>query len=331
MSDLFEARAIRYITDLIRDFQLEDFQAAGFPGNFGVETGGFVHVQEINPVGGGQGGLGDAQWTGPRRREFEAWLARRAEMNKSSDPRDYDANYSMLFRELDGGEGRRVLPKLRLAANVDQATEIVMNEYERPGEPHLERRKEYGRQALAAFRAAGIDVAALKASSRSAAGVTILPPVATLPPLQTNLNLETLLPLVLGVLTMLQKQQTETTGKTPDVMELLTKILQGGLTPPVPAPVPVVVAPAPAKTVIPPSVGLGLTGVLGSLAAMATNPPLLGTPLGMGENPTVAGNIVPLIFAAIPFVASFFGPVGSAIGRVVSVAGPALLNRTSPK
>ncbi len=204
MAAKFEDRAVRYMTDLIRDFpQFEDFQVAGFPANFGVETGGFEHVQEINPLGGGRGGLGDGQWTGPRRIEFEAWLERRKAMGLSHAPDDYDANYSMVFRELEGGEGRRVLPKLRAARDVDEATEIVMREYERPGVLHLDRRKQYGRQALAAFRAAGIDVAKLRAEGRPGGELAkdgeILPP-ALPPQLDLGRILAVLLPLLQHVL-----------------------------------------------------------------------------------------------------------------------------------
>src|SRR5438552_5280196 len=113
MTALFDQISARYVTKLVQDFKLRPHQAAAFPGNFGVESGGFTQIQEINPLGGGQGGLGHGQWTGPRRREFEAYLAKRAQMGMSSAPDDFDSNYGMLFRELDGGEGHRVLPKLR--------------------------------------------------------------------------------------------------------------------------------------------------------------------------------------------------------------------------
>src|SRR5437868_1683750 len=82
--------AARYMADLIRDFELEDFQAAGIVGNGGTESGGFEKLQEISPTAG-RGGLGHFQWTGPRRVAFEQWIARNA--SKGYGPGVYEANY----------------------------------------------------------------------------------------------------------------------------------------------------------------------------------------------------------------------------------------------
>lgn len=306
----FDDRAVRYMTDLIRDFQLEDFMAAGFPGNFGVETGGFEHVQEINPIGGGAGGLGDAQWTGmkSRRGEFEAWLARRKAMGLSFDPGDYDANYSMVFRELDGGEGRRVLPKLRQARTVDEATEIVMREYERPGVEHLERRKEYGRQALTAFRARGIDVAALKAQGRPGAAVAaeqeVLPPLAKQPPPDLQALLTVLGPLILPLLQQFAQQLAS--GQP-------LQLAPPAAEPPKPAPV----TPTSGTK---PSVALGLAGLFASAIGMATG--TVGTPFGVGVEPTTAGTLSILIPAAVSAIGAtgVFGPFGAIAGRMLGAA-----------
>lgn len=340
----FEARAVRYMTDLIRDFKLQPFQAAGFPGNFGVETGGFEHVQEIDPVSGGRGGLGDAQWTGmnSRRGEFEAWLARRRTMGLSFDPADYDANYSMVFRELDGAEGRRVLPKLRQAGTVDEATEIVMREYERPGVEHLERRKEYGRQALAAFNAevsAGrINVQALLAQGRPAGDTPeqprnepmILPPLAS-GQIDLNQILAVGLPLLLQALANRQAPAPGgATPQQPDIVALLAQLLGQPKPPP-----PVVEQPKPAEP--PPvivksepktSVGLGLLGLFGSILGISTG--TVGTPFGMGEDPTTAGTLSIVIPAAISAIGAtgIFGPFGAILGRI---AGAAFSAAKAPK
>lgn len=149
----FRRIAPRIIERLMEDFDLADHQAAGFPGNFGVETAGFTLMQEIKPtVKGSKGGLGWAQWTGMkantgRRWLFEQWLKR-----KGAKADDFEANYGFLWRELTGAE-KGVLTHLRKAKNVDEATEIVMRKFERPGVEHLDRRKEWGRLALDAYRA----------------------------------------------------------------------------------------------------------------------------------------------------------------------------------
>ena len=308
MSNTFEDRAVRYVSDLIRDFKLEDYQAAGFPGNFGVETGGFTKTQEEG-MASGRGGLGDAQWTGPRRRVFEEWIERKDAKNWTSW--DYDANYSMLFRELEGDEGA-ALVAVRTARTVDEATEIIMRRYERPGVEHLERRKEYGRQALAAFRARGIDIAALKAQGRpgQAAGNTgiVLPPGAGGP-----IALEPANPLA-GMISAMQAHKGEARKITMGVIGAHNLFYPDD---------PIVVqqkpaAPVPARTGRP-SVQLGFAGVIGSLIGMATGH--IGTPLGMGEVPTVAGNVAPLVSALVGGVGLLGGGWGGLLKGGLSIVG----------
>src|SRR5215217_2499256 len=126
----FKEWAPRMVSDLMRDFDLKDFQAAGIVGNGGHESGGFNIMQEINPIGGGRGGLGVFQWTGPRRREFERWLARNND--KEWSEQDYEANYSFLFRELKGPESRTI-DEIRDDLTLFQATQTFCEEFERPG------------------------------------------------------------------------------------------------------------------------------------------------------------------------------------------------------
>lgn len=333
---LFEQLAVKYITDLVRDFDLRAFQAAGFPGNAGVESGGFTQLQEINPTSG-RGGLGHFQDTGARRIAFEAWLAKNADKNWSAG--DYAANYSFLFRELEGEE-RRVLAPLRASTTVEEATEIVMRVFERPAlaTAHLEKRQDYARRALAAFHAAGIDEEALRAQPRP--GSDMLPPAPQigqiLPPL-AKLDPNTLAPLINAALpVLLQLLNSRATAAQPgqgiDLAGILAQAL-GGLapqpvTPPPPPPAPVVVA----TPVAPPKTGLALSlaGLFTSFGAMATGH--LGTPLGMGADPTTAGNLVPLVFTAAAAIAStgVFGPVGAVIGRVLGAVGPAIANKPKP-
>jgi hypothetical protein len=76
MSDaMFRQKAPAIMADLMRDFPpLDPLGAAAILGNIGHECDGFRHLQEIHPVAG-RGGLGWCQWTGPRRRAFEAWCS----------------------------------------------------------------------------------------------------------------------------------------------------------------------------------------------------------------------------------------------------------------
>lgn len=171
---LFRRDAPRYIASLMRDFGLTDIQAAGFPGNFGVESAGFTRMQEIAPlVKGSKGGLGPAQWTGPRRRAYEAWLKR-----KGAKPGDFEADYGFLFRELKDGEAG-VIAVLKKARTIEDAVRIVMERYERPGIPHLDRRVEWGRLALDAYRVQPKTASPVPiASAAKPEVVTVLPQTA---------------------------------------------------------------------------------------------------------------------------------------------------------
>lgn len=115
--------------DLMRDFGLQPHQAGGIVGNLAHESGGFKELQELKPlVPGSRGGFGYAQWTGPRRKAFEAWSA-----ENGMDPRGYDANYGFLKHELAKTPEGSVLAKIRQAPDARAATEIFSNDFLRPG------------------------------------------------------------------------------------------------------------------------------------------------------------------------------------------------------
>jgi hypothetical protein len=325
---LFEDIAVRYMTDLIRDFDLEDFQAAGFPGNFGVESAGFTDVTENNPSSG-VGGLGHAQWTGRtptnnRRLLFEQYIEKRRSLGMSASPDDYETNYGMVFRELDGTEGRRVLPKLRLARNVDEAVEIVMTEYERPGILHLDKRKEYGRRALAAFRAAGIDAAELRRQERPGGSVNTgivihqpaqLDPIQQLPAVDTGgMNINQILPMVFSVLALIQRKRQDA-GKPVDVMSILNDIMRMADT----------IGPAvsgAAQAVKQPFYTVADKAMIGA-GALAAIPVTVAQSTGhmgtavLGTEPTTAG-LLGVVSAGLPIVLGLLGG-GSGISTLASL------------
>src|SRR4051812_293038 len=98
----FRATAPAYMRKLVADFPSLDLQdAAAIFGNLGHESLGFTRLQEISPtVKGSKGGYGWAQWTGPRRRAFEAWCKKHGK-----DPAADATNYAYLYLELKGLEG----------------------------------------------------------------------------------------------------------------------------------------------------------------------------------------------------------------------------------
>lgn len=152
-TSVFKALAPRMMRDLMRDFApLADFQAAGVVGNGGGESGGFTIAQEggIRPPKGGWGGF---QWTGPRRRDYEAYItAHGGDMHSERDALNYDYMYGMLKQELLGPEKATILA-LRQTRDVSEATKMFMIKFERPGVPHYEGRVKWSQMALDAYKA----------------------------------------------------------------------------------------------------------------------------------------------------------------------------------
>lgn len=286
---VFEPLAVRYMTDLIADFDLPDFQAAGIVGNGGGESAGFTKIQEQNPTAG-VGGLGHFQWTGRsstnnRRLVFERWLERNAD--KGWTPFTYEANYSMLYRELTGTE-RASLAALRRTATLEEATEVFMDRFERPGEPHLAGRIEWARKALAAFKAAGSPARPTVPAIPDARPTDdrFLPPLAgevlpagAIDPQQIISMFLTLLQHVLA---------------NPQIRAVIEPLLVHmlGLKAP-PATDPKVTTPPTQRT----GAQLGFAGIITALIGMATGH--VGTPAGLGVEPTLAGNLSLLIPALI--------------------------------
>ncbi len=144
----FGQMAPSIMRDLMRDLGLTAVQAAGILGNIGLECGGFQHLQEINPVGGGAGGLGWCQWTGPRRTKFVKWAT-----EKGLDCSSYEANYGYLLNELQGAYASSVR-SLKQAQTVEVATTNFMHTFENPGVLNLSQRLRFATLALQEFERA---------------------------------------------------------------------------------------------------------------------------------------------------------------------------------
>ncbi|MDP4024468.1 phage tail tip lysozyme [Methylobacterium sp. NEAU 140] len=149
MTPQFRAAVTAYGPRFMADLGLDKLETAGIFGNLAVESDQFRALQEYKPVvSGSRGGWGWPQWTGPRRRQFEAWAA--AKHFKLDDP---EAFYQYMLVELRGPEAV-ALGKLRATTTLDRATEAFMLGYERPGTPHLDRRKAFALEALHVLEAA---------------------------------------------------------------------------------------------------------------------------------------------------------------------------------
>ena len=87
----------RVFQDLVKR-GMNPIVAAGWAGNWDVETGGFKQMQEQKPLSG-EGGLGWGQWTGPRRQAFLDYANQR-----KLNPNSYDANFGYAVQEMEQGQ-----------------------------------------------------------------------------------------------------------------------------------------------------------------------------------------------------------------------------------
>ena len=134
------------------DFGLSKLDAAAVFGNAGHESKGLTDDQEDKPVvKGSRGGANWMQWTGPRRRELEAYCKR----NKL-DPDSDEAAYRFMFVELKGSE-QRAIPVIKAAKTLKAKVIAFETAYLRAGVKHYDSRLKWAERALEAFDAAGDD------------------------------------------------------------------------------------------------------------------------------------------------------------------------------
>lgn len=142
---LFKQKAPGIMSQLMKDFDLIDVQAAGILGNLGHECAGFQHLHELGQPEN-RGGYGWAQWTGPRRVTFFDWC-REHQLDWESD----EANYGFLKHELETSE-RRTIPAVSKASNLADAVRAFERNYERAGVVNYKSRIRWGQIALSAFQ-----------------------------------------------------------------------------------------------------------------------------------------------------------------------------------
>lgn len=146
----FRATAPAFMRRLLVEFpDLNDLDASAVFGNMGGESNGLTDDQEDNPtIKGSRGGRNWAQWTGPRRRAFEAFCT-----EHGFDPDGDEGAFAFLVFELNGPE-RRALKALKAARTLRTKTIAFMKAYLRPGIPHIENRVRWAQIALEALRGA---------------------------------------------------------------------------------------------------------------------------------------------------------------------------------
>lgn len=142
----FKAKAPGIMAKLMPDFGFSVDDAAAVVGNLGHECEGFTDMTEDKPlVPGSRGGFGWPQWTGPRRRAFEAYCKR-----NGLDPAGDKANYGYLFVELKGSEAKAV-GATKAAGTLDQKVKAFERAFLRAGIKHYPSRLKFAQWALAAY------------------------------------------------------------------------------------------------------------------------------------------------------------------------------------
>ena len=139
----WEQLAPQAITRLSQDLSISPQVAAGIVGQLGYESAGLQSINEMQPVvPGSRGGFGWAQWTGPRRREFESW----AQQN-NMDVADPEANYQFLVHELTQTPEKKVLSRLQGIEDPVEAGKVFTDTFLRPGVPAYDKRASWVERA----------------------------------------------------------------------------------------------------------------------------------------------------------------------------------------
>lgn len=157
---VFQRVAPILIGDLVREFKLTPEQAAGFPGNFGPESGLVSGQQEGKPIGvtgparGPRGGVDWAQWTGDRRVAFAEFIEER-ELPYPS----YEASWEYLKHELYTSHAY-VIDRVRKTRTAKTSAETVGYHFEKfrgyeqiDGNENYENRVKHAEAALALYKA----------------------------------------------------------------------------------------------------------------------------------------------------------------------------------
>jgi hypothetical protein len=144
LTALFLQKVGIYGPRLMHDVGMSDLDAAATFGNVGHECAGFTAYHE-----GGQpsryGGVSWCQWTGARRRLFEAWC-RQHGLALTSDA----AGYGFLVHELTGAEAGAVAA-MKHRGTLEAKVAAFEAEFERARVKAISRRVSWARLALSAL------------------------------------------------------------------------------------------------------------------------------------------------------------------------------------
>ncbi|MCA0424957.1 MAG: phage tail-type lysozyme domain-containing protein [Proteobacteria bacterium] len=166
MTKQFNRLAPLIMRALVRELAVHKYAAAAVVGNLAHETAGFTLMQEVKPVvAGSRGGYGWAQWTGPRRKQFEAWCAARG-----LKPSSYEGNLGFLLHELRGSERAALRMLEHSGADLHALTVAFEKLFERAGVPAHAARVRWAKRALALYERSGDANSKPLADSRTVKG-----------------------------------------------------------------------------------------------------------------------------------------------------------------
>lgn len=118
------------------DRGMPEHVADAFVMNFRDESGLNPGINEAAPlVPGSRGGFGLSQWTGPRRRNLEAFAQQRG-----APVADPDLQLDFLMQELNGPE-KAAWQAIQQAPDAPTAAAAIVNKFLRPAEEHRARRE----------------------------------------------------------------------------------------------------------------------------------------------------------------------------------------------
>jgi hypothetical protein len=130
--------------DLPHHLSIDDDTTDAIIGNLGWESAGFSIWHEVGQPPE-KGGVGWAQWTGPRRKQFENYCYTR---EPQLTPRSYAGQLAFLVYELQGGYEKALLATEK-APDLARKTIEFEKEFESAGVPALSGRQEYAIAARA--------------------------------------------------------------------------------------------------------------------------------------------------------------------------------------
>ena len=145
----FVSRAPTYMALLMKDFEFDELDAAAIMGNAGHESGGLTIWHEVGQPDN-KGGVGWFQWTGSRRRDYEAYCER-----NNFNPHTDESNYKFLYTELKGSESAAI-NKTKAAVGLEAKVKAFEMAFERAGVKAYDSRLTWAQRALDAFNATDV-------------------------------------------------------------------------------------------------------------------------------------------------------------------------------